>query len=255
MGDSYTGTVENDVRIVYFTAVLQAISSNLVTHSIQSISSALERLDVPLSASEIHGLCCGLLCSLPSTGAKTRWFTEILDAASLAPESVSKKAAELKILDAWFAETLSSLNGADLDFTPALPEDDTPASYRIKSLGEFCGGFTYGIGIALSQRGQKPLPTDTREIIEDFQAIDAVDLDNDSDGGNDSGIDGSFYGGPDSGHGASTVVATMAKSGQSASDEDQEVAYIELLEYVRVGVLLVLEELRPVTPATQEKPS
>ena len=214
-----------------------------MTHSIQLISSALERLDVPLSASEIHGLCCGLLCSMPSAGAKTRWFTEILDAASLSPAVVSQKAAELKMLDAWFAETQSSLNGADLDFSPTLPEDDAPASYRIRSLGEFCGGFTYGIGIALGQRGQKPLPADTREIIEDFQSIDAVDLDDVS------------HGGADSDHADSSVATTMARSGQTASQEDREAVYIELLEYVRVGVLLVLEELRPVTPNTQEKPS
>lgn len=180
---------------------------------------------------------------MPSAGAKTRWFTEILDAASLSPESVSQKAAELKMLDAWFGETLSSLNGADLDFSPTLPEDDTPPSYRIKSLGEFCGGFTYGIGIALGQRGQKPLPADTREIIEDFQSIDAVDL------------DGEPESGAESDHASPSVATTMAKSGLAASQEDREADYIELLEYVRVGVLLVLEELRPVMPATQEKPS
>ena len=180
---------------------------------------------------------------MSSAGAKTRWFTEILDAASLSPQAVSQKAAELKTLDAWFGETLSSLNGADLDFSPMLPEDDTPANFRIRSLGEFCGGFTYGIGIALGQRGQKPLPEDTREIIEDFQSIDAVELDGESDGGADSD------------HAASSVATTMAKSGQAASQEDREAVYIELHEYVRVGVLLVLEEPRPVMPATQEKPS
>lgn len=178
---------------------------------------------------------------MPSASAKTRWFTEILDAASLSPESVSQKAAELKTLDAWFAETLSLLNGADLDFSPTLPDDDTPASYRIKSLGEFCGGFTYGIGIALGQRGQKPLPADTREIIEDFQSIDAVDLDGEPQGGAESDI------------ASPSVASAMARSGQAESHEDQEAVYIELLEYVRVGVLLVLEELRPIMPATQEK--
>ena len=206
---------------------------------------ALERLDVPLSASEIHGLCCGLLCSMPSAGAKTRWFTEILEAASLSPDSVAAKAAELKTLDAWFSETLSSLNDTDLEFTPLLPEDDTSADYRIKSLGDYCGGFTYGIGIALSQRGQKPLPPDTREIIEDFQSIDALDLDAEAAG------QGAVTIGSNPSTLASREVPDHAE--RSASPEDQEAVFIELLEYVRVGVLLILEELRPVMPATQEK--
>ncbi|NND93165.1 MAG: UPF0149 family protein [Granulosicoccus sp.] len=187
-----------------------------MTLSNEILSSALERLEMPLPLSEVHGLCCGLLCSMPSSAAKRRWFTELLDAASLSADSVAGKAGELKTLDEWFAQTLSSLNDADLEFTPALPDDEVPVQVRTRALGDFCGGFTYGIGLALSQRGHKPLPADAREIIEDFQSIEAVDIDD------------------------STA---------------EESVFIELLEYVRVGVLLVLEELRPITPATQNQPS
>ncbi len=187
-----------------------------VTPSIQTLSNALERLDLPLPLAEVHGLCCGLLCSMSSTAAKTRWFTELLDAASLSPDAVASRAAELKILDEWFGQTLSTLNDADMDFSPALPDDDVPVTLRTRALGDFCGGYTYGIGIALAQRGHKPLPADTREIIEDFQAIEAADVDD-----------------------AST----------------DEAVYTELLEYVRVGVLLVLEELRPIMSVNQQQPS
>lgn len=181
-----------------------------MTLSNQTLSITIERLDLPLPLSEIHGLCCGLLCSMSSTAAKTRWFTELLDAASLTPQAVSSRAVELKTLDEWFAETLSALNDPELEFTPALPEDDVPVDVRTRALGDFCGGFTYGVGIALSQRGQIPLPEDSREIIADFQDIEAAEVHDDS---------------------------------------ADEAVYIELLEYVRVGVLLVLEELRPVPPA------
>lgn len=187
-----------------------------MTLSNQTLTSAIERLDLPLPLSEVHGLCCGLLCSLPSAAAKTRWFTELLDAASLSPQAVSSRAAELKTLDQWFSETLALLNDSDLEFSPALPDDDVPVAVRTRALGDFCGGFTYGVGIALSQGGQKRLPEDSREIITDFQEIDAVEVD---DGGAD------------------------------------EAVFVELLEYVRVGVLLVLEELRPITPVNQQKPA
>lgn len=187
-----------------------------MTLSNQTITRALERLQLPLPMSEVHGLCCGLLCSMPSSAAKTRWFTEILDAASLSSDSVASRAAELKTLDEWFSQTLSALNDAEMDFSPAVPEDDEPVHVRTQALGEFCGGYTYGIGLALNQRGSKPLPADTREIIEDFQAIEAADVD------------------------------------ETTTDEG---IYMELLEYVRVGVLLILEELRPVTSVTQQHPS
>lgn len=182
-----------------------------MTLSYQTLTATLERLDVPLPLSETHGLCCGLLCSMPSSAAKTRWFTELLDAASVSPEAVAEHAGELKQLDDWFSETISALNDSDLEFSPAMPEDSAPAAVRIRALGDFCGGFTYGIGIALGQRSHKPLPEDCREIVSDFQEIEAVEI--------------------------------------SDADAD-EATFTELLEYVRVGVLLMLEELRPVSPAT-----
>ena len=191
--------------------------------SYQSISSSLSELNVPLSASEAHGLCCALLCGQTSTAAKTRWFTEVLDAAGLTPEAVAGRAAQIKSLDSWFGETLTAMNDADLDFAPCLPDEEVvPVAERVRALGDFCAGFTYGIGLTLTQRGNRPLPDDTREIIEDFQAIDAAD-----------------------------PVDQPDEQGESLSLEAQENLYVELLEYVRVGVLLVLEELRPVTAAKQ----
>lgn len=210
----------------------------LVTLSDQSINLALERLDLPLPLPEIHGLCCGLLCSMSSTAAKTRWFTELLDAAALKSDAVAAKAAELKVLDEWFSETLAALNDVELEFAPAMPDDAVPVAVRLRALSDFCGGFTYGLGIALSQRGQKPIPADTLEIIEDFQAIESTDLDES---------------GPESD--ARLVTQSGAISGVVDEAEQREVMYNELLEYVRVGVLLVLEELRPVTNVSQVKPS
>jgi len=192
-----------------------------LNYSHQNIGSSLSLLNVPLPTSEVHGLCCGLLCAQPSSAAKTRWFTEVLDSASLSPAQVAGNAAPLKLLDAWFGQTLSSMNDADLEFTPTLPEDDVPVLERLRALGDFCAGFTYGIGLTMAQRGNRPLPDDTREIVEDFQAIDAADPADDD--------------------------------GETPSIESQETMYVELLEYVRVGVLLVLEELRPVSPTTQDK--
>ena len=178
---------------------------------------------------------------MPSTSAKTRWFTELLDAAALDANSVGSKAAELKTLDAWFSQTLESLNDAELEFSPSLPDEELPVAERIRALSDFCGGYTYGVGIAMSQRGQKPLPTDTREIIEDFQAIEAVDPE--------------FHDQEEVAIDTSAAPRGLAIRTDGDIKEQQEAMYTELLEYVRVGVLLVMEELRPVTIINQGKPS
>lgn len=220
-----------------------------MTLSDQTIHVALERLDLPLPLPEIHGLCCGLLCSMSSAAAKTRWFIELLDAAGLKPDAVASKASELKVLDEWFCETLASLNDAELDFAPAIPAEDAPVAVRLRALGEFCGGFTYGLGIALSKRGQKPIPADTQEVIEDFQAIESADVE---DSGSRQPLTGALQ------HDLPSAAGSKTDSAQAVAQSDneqQEIIYNELLEYVRVGVLLVLEELRPVTPNTQVTPS
>jgi len=186
----------------------------------ESISLALERLNVPLSRAEAHGVLCGLLAASQTSVAKTRWFSELLDAAEMQAGDVSAKAADLKILDTWFGEALDALNNADLEFLPAVPDDSAPIRTRVRALGEYCAGFTYGLGLATANRGNKALPTDTRELIEDFQAIDGAEME------------------------------SSGKPSDTAADGADEDAYIELLEYVKVGVLLIHEEMKPVTPNT-----
>ena len=177
---------------------------------------ALDDLDVPLSPAEAHGLACGLLCSRTASGAKSRWFAELLDAAGLAAEALGARADAVRALDAWFEATRAALHGSDLDFEPELPDDEAPLGERIDALGEFCAGVTYGIGLGAAARGNRPLPENVAELVADFQAIDAVER------------------GPGAGHG-----------GRGGEDGDAEADYVELVEYVRVGTLVMLEELRP----------
>lgn len=224
LGDRPVTTYAVRARVgpLYTRNPTRVISRRFVNLSLQNLDSALSQLNVPLSVSEVHGLCCGLLCAQSSTAAKTRWFTELLDAASLTAADVGHKASQLKTLDDWFGQTLAALNDTDLEFMPALPDDEAPVVVRVRALGDFCAGFTYGIGLAVAQQGNRALPDDSREIIEDFQAIDAAD-----------------------------PVDQADEDGQSPTLEVQENVYVEILEFVRVGVLLVLEECRPTIPAVQ----
>ena len=181
---------------------------------------ALESLGVPLSLAEAHGLACGLLCSRSASGAKSRWFAEFLDAAGLAPEALAAHAGSVREVDAWFEATRASLHAAELDFEPALPDDDEPLARRVDALGDFCAGITYGIGLGEAARGNRPLPEDVRELLGDFQAIDAAER---------GGDDRARAGGP----------TTTTRPARPITSK-------RLVEYVRVGVLVMLEEARPV---------
>jgi len=169
----------------------------------------LAQLAVPIGVSEAHGLLCGLLTCQPSGVAKGNWMAELLDASDLEPGSFSSKVEQIKTLDAWFSQVVESLNDADLQFNPELPDDSVPVSERLRALGDFCAGFSYGAGIATAGRGNKPLPEDSAELLKDFSEIDSS-TSNETEGGSEDLL-------------------------------------IELNEYVRVGVLLIHEELQPIT--------
>jgi len=180
-----------------------------VNTQFDDLSALLRRLDVPIGASEAHGLLSGLLAAQPSTMAKRVWLTELLDAADLKPGSLSQKSAEIKALDDWFGQVLASLNDANLNYNPLLPDDDVALPIRTRALADFCAGVCYGVGLGTAARGNKALPKDTAELIADFNEIDSA-----------------------------------ATSDSTTSDEE---SLAQLFEYVRVGVLLIHEELQPVS--------
>lgn len=180
----------------------------VLTKNFNKRSDLLAQLSVPLSVSEAHGIAVGLLCGQSSGHAKSRWLTEMLDAADMKAEFVQKCATEIRELDAWFDETVAALNDTELGFEPEMPDDSSPLSERSIGLVDFCSGFNYGLGLSSGGRDTSSLPEDTREVIADFQAIESLDLD-------------------------------------ELDDSDDE-AWQELFEFLRVGVLLVHEELHPV---------
>jgi len=160
--------------IVYLTHPQRASFTVSQTTEFDDLSTLLSRLEVPISASEAHGLLCGLLSSQPSAMAKRVWLTELLDAAELTAESLSGRVNELKAVDNWFSQVLESLNDSDLNFNPLLPDDAAALRDRTRALGDFCAGFCYGIGLGTAGRGNDTLPEDTAELINDFNEIDST---------------------------------------------------------------------------------
>jgi len=123
----------------------------------------------------------------------------------------------LAALQAVFRRTRAALAGHDLPLDLLIPGDDATLEQRTTALCQWCNGFLYGLaghGAADPER----LPGDAGEIVRDFGEI--------------------------------------MRAGVDAQDPEEvnESAYSELVEFVRVGVQLIFEELGarrgPVRPAS-----
>lgn len=122
-------------------------------------------------------------------------------------------------LQAVFRRTRAELTGHDMQLALLIPGDEASLEQRTAALCQWCNGFLYGLaghGAADPER----LPGDAGEIVRDFGEI--------------------------------------TRAGVDAQDtaEVNESAYSELVEFVRVGVQLIFEELgarrgpvRPVSTA------
>lgn len=113
--------------------------------------------------------------------------------------------------------TLEGLFDPDLSFQPLLPGDDAPLQSRVAALARWCAGFLFG----LSYRGMfdpDRLSAEVREVVADLSELSRAEL------GTDDG-----------------------------EAHDAEADYIELVEYVRVGVQMIFLELQPPRQSPQSR--
>ena len=101
------------------------------------------------------------------------------------------------------------LQAGTLEFAPLLPDDESGLAERTAALGEWCQGFLYGLGLAGDRLHIDALPDEAGEVLRDMGQIAQAGFEGDAD------------------------------------DDEDEAAYTEIVEYVRVGVQLLYEELQP----------
>lgn len=92
------------------------------------------------------------------------------------------------------------------DFKPILPEDELELNQRLEALGDWCQGYLFGLGNS-GLSGETELAEDIADALRDLAAISQIGMLEEEEG------------------------------------EEDEVSYTELVEYVRVAVLLVYAEL------------
>jgi len=153
---------------------------------------------------ESHGLLCGLLCR--DTSGTAHDYMYQLAAMQLV---VTPGAALEAVLIEAFESTMRQLEDDEFGFFLWLPDDDEPLEERSIALAQWCSGFLAG----LASGGQlDALSEEAREAIEDLQQIARAEISSPGPGGGES-------------------------------EEDEE-ALTEIVEYVRVVVLMMHEDFR-----------
>ena len=104
-----------------------------------------------------------------------------------------------------YRDCRAQLDDPELGFEPLLPAPEVPVERRADALVEWCRGFLGGVGLSGSASRQM-LSADANEVLADFGRIAASRFDYED-------------------------------------DEEDETALSEVLEFVRVGVLLLQTEL------------
>jgi len=149
----------------------------------------------------------GCLCGA-LCGSNEYTFANWLDELSdETDESNTDSASIQELLQTVYTETVRLLRGDAMEFSLLLPEDDAPLARRAEALAQWCQGFLYGFGSVAGKR--QKLASEVDEVIRDLTQI------------------------------------AQASAGDSEPTEDDEEDYAEIIEYIRVGVQTVHDELRP----------
>jgi len=129
----------------------------------------LRSAEVEASASEVHGLFCGLLCS-GTPDAPALWCAELFGDI----ESSGLPAKECQqLLERLFQYTIAQLEDPGSGLSLLLPDDGRPLKLRAGALVEWCQGFLYGLG--LSGVSELRFSGETREALRDLAEITRMD--------------------------------------------------------------------------------
>jgi len=169
------------------------------------VESALQSLDADINASELHGTLSAILCADDNSQADT-WYQELVPITD--DNDLLRQEAKLT-LELLYKQTKQDLNDPLCDYQLLLPADQDSIDDRTAALGDWCQGFIMGLMMSGIKDFHK-LPENSAEVSQDIVEISRA---------------GSTFGADDA--------------------EEDEVALQELIEYVRVGVLLINEELHP----------
>lgn len=178
---------------------------------IGQVEDLLFQVDAAMGAVESHGALCGMLCAQGTTEA-AQWLVHVLGEQGEDGQPALKNAAARLMQIYQF--TVEQINDAEIEFDLYLPDDDDPLDERVEALSSWCQGFIYGLA-AGGLKQDTDLPGDTQELLRDIIEISRI--------------------------GQTSV--EVEEEGEEM--EEDEIAFMEVVEYVRMGTVLIYEELQP----------
>jgi yecA family protein len=150
----------------------------------------------------------GALCGMLAVRpvAREMWLRQVLGVDGLPGEAPPEGELD-QLLEQLYMATVAQLADPQFGLQLLLPDDEEGLDERTTALAKWCEGFLFGLGL-VGVEDDRLGDGELREFVQDVSEISRVTLDN--------------------GH----------------SDEQEE-AYSELVEYIRMGVLLATTELGP----------
>jgi len=157
---------------------------------------------------ECHGVACGLLVRRPGSDATALLqLLAMLEIVEQPGDALREALVELH--DATAAQLRDEMMGLVI----WLPEDDSSLEDRTDALAQWCNGFLAGLGAGGENRFDTLSP-EAGEALADLQEIALAE-----------------------------VTSEGGRPGDGAR-EDEERAFAEIVEYVRIAVLILREDLR-----------
>ncbi|MCK5698067.1 MAG: UPF0149 family protein [Gammaproteobacteria bacterium] len=179
----------------------------------------LVTLGIEQSPSEVHGTLCGVLCAKSDINLYEWLSLTLLDKTTETEiaQSINNRDLLLEAIGTSFKEffvsTVMSLSDSNLNFHPLLVDDES-ILHRLQAIAQWSQGFLMGLSLG----GIKHFSTYSDEVSEFIEAM--------------------------------TSLSNADEYDLAENDSDEE-AIIEFTEFIRVGVLLINEEINPIRQPIQ----
>jgi yecA family protein len=171
-----------------------------------------EQLDEMLIASGAGfraAVCHGFLCALVCGNGQVQ-EQKIREYFLLGSDEIVNPEECFTHLKALAGDIETKMYSSDFDLELLLTDEYEALEGRSRSLAEWCQGFMSGLG--LSGVKDEQIPSESQELIGDFYKIANLDADNNED--------------------------------KDDSDQGNDFALMELIEYVRMGAIYIFEDLQ-----------
>ncbi len=180
--------------------------------SFSEMSAIFGSLNVTTCPSEAHGILCGVICAGFRMNGVS-WLNFIEGAIN--ETEVTDIESVRETLVNLYEIASNQLRDSEMNFHLLLPADDEALSARALSLTLWCQGFLYGVGLAGIQ-SEETLSDDSREALYHISEISKLDIDN------------------------------------IVTSEDDEKCFMEVVEYIRMAVLMIYADFASVSRMAHE---